>query len=45
MIASWYGQQRDSTFLAFFGVQAAGNDFSVVEVPGLVRSNEFFGIQ
>lgn len=45
MISSWHSQQRDTTFLAFSGVQASDNVFSVVEVPGLVRSNGFFGIQ
>lgn len=45
MISSWHGQQRDTTFLAFSGMQASDNVFSVVEVPGLVRSNEFFGLQ
>ncbi|CAM4129969.1 hypothetical protein [Deinococcus marmoris] len=45
MIASWHGRQRDTTFLAISGTQASDNVFSVVEVPGLVHSNDFFGIQ
>ena len=45
MISSWHSHQRDTTFLAFSGVQASDNTFSVVEVPGLAHSNDFFGIQ